>query len=725
MKRLLWIFLLLAACTGTQEPKTEADRWQARAERVTIMRDDYGVPHIYGPTDADAVFGMLYAQCEDDFNRVEMNFINAMGRLAEVEGEGEIFRDLRMNLYIDPEEIKALYAESPEYLKELMQGWADGINYYLHTHPEVQPKLLSRVEPWMALTFSEGSIGGDIEPGISTRALEAFYTTQSKNLALAEAKIPAWEEEPRGSNGISIAPQLTENGHALFLINPHTSFFFRSELHVVSDEGLNAYGATTWGQLFVYQGFNDKLGWMHTSTYADVLDEYAETIVEREGQLYYLHGKEEKPLRTKQITVPYRDSTGTMAQRTFTAYYTHHGPVVRAEGDKWITMALMHRPVDALRQSFDRTKAQNYAEFMDVMRIRTNSSNNTVYADAEGNIAYFHGNYLMKRDDSFDWSEPVDGSNPATDYQGMHTLEEMLIIKNPENGWLQNCNSTPFTAAGEFSPEPSNYPHYMAPDPENYRGIHAVQVLQGQQGWTLDKLRDAAYDPYMPGFAHMLPGLITAYDESATPEYRNAMSEVVEQLRTWDYTWSQESVETSVATFWALEMMRQFYAMDERPAASVYDYIAEGSTHDMRLTALQVAVAVLDMDFGTWQTPWGDINRYQRITGDIQQDFNDDQPSLPVAFASGRWGSLASFGARKYPGTKRMYGTSGNSFVAFVEFGEQVKAMSISTGGGSGDPASPHFDDQALMYTQGQFKPVHYYRQAVEAAAQKTYHPGE
>src|SRR6218665_1791284 len=148
-RRLLAASLLLAAPSLSAQPA----RWAQQAERVTIMRDQWGIAHVYGKTDADAVFGMVYAQAEDDFNRVETNYINAMGRLAEVEGEKEIWRDLRMKMFIDTLDMKKQYAASPVWLKSLMNSFADGLNYYLHTHPSVKPRLITRFEPWMALTF--------------------------------------------------------------------------------------------------------------------------------------------------------------------------------------------------------------------------------------------------------------------------------------------------------------------------------------------------------------------------------------------------------------------------------------------------------------------------------------------------------------------------------------------------------------------------------------------
>ena len=403
--------LTLTPQTSSQFSAEEISRFEQRAANVEILRDRWGIAHIYGETDADTVFGTLYAQAEDDFNRVETNYINSMGRLAEAEGAGQIYRDLRMKLFIDPIEIRAMYEASPDWLQDLMNAFADGLNYYLYTHPEVKPRVIDKFEPWMALTFTEGSIGGDIER-VNIQDLQNFYGGGDQ---FVQISYPS-DNEPRGSNGFSIAPENTSNGNTLFLINPHTSFFFRSELHMISEEGLNAYGAVTWGQFFIYQGFNENTGWMHTSSRADAIDEYLETIVQRDDGVYYVHGNEEKKLEEKVITVSYKDGD-EMLSRDFTTYRSHHGPIVGGEDDKWVAFSIMEEPIKALSQSYGRTKSNNYEEFAATMELRTNSSNNTVYADSKGNIAYWHGNYIPRRNQSFNWNEPLDGSNPETDYQ--------------------------------------------------------------------------------------------------------------------------------------------------------------------------------------------------------------------------------------------------------------------------------------------------------------------
>lgn len=691
-------------------------RWQERAARVEILRDRWGIAHIYGETDADTVFGTLYAQAEDDFNRVETNYINAMGRLAEAEGAGEIYRDLRMRLFIRQGEMEELYESSPDWLKQLMDAFADGLNYYLYTHPEVTPRVFNRFEPWMALTFTEGSIGGDIER-VNIARLRDFYGP-GDTIAMADDLVV--DMEPRGSNGFSIAPANTANGNALFLINPHTSFFFRSELHMVSEEGLNAYGAVTWGQFFIYQGFNENTGWMHTSSRADAIDEYLETIVERDDGYYYVYGDEERKLQESEIEIDYRDGDD-LNTREFTVYHSHHGPVIREQDGRWVAISLMEEPVRALTQSYLRTKSRNYMEFNASMELLTNSSNNTVYADSDGNIAYYHGNFIPRRDPSFDWNAPLDGSDPATDWQGLHPLDELITVLNPPNGWIQNTNNTPFSAAGEYSPRAEDYPAYMANNPENPRGIHAVRVLENKTDFTLDSLIEAAYDSLLTAFEPLIPSLLAAAEEAPADD----LGEQLALLADWDYRFGVDSVETTLAVYWAQALMDS--VNDEAGAAgiNIYEYMAANASPAQQLDALRDASAELQSDWGSWQVPWGEVNRYQRNNGDIVQQFNDEEASWPVGFASGRWGALASFGSRKYPGTRRMYGTSGNSFVAAVEFGNPLRARAITVGGLQNDPALPHFDDQAEMYANGEFRDVLFYRDDIEANLERSYRPGE
>ena len=717
------ITLVASAQARAAGDASEAARWQREARDVSITRDDWGIAHVHGKTDADAVFGMAYAQAEDDFNRVETNYLNAMGRLAEAEGEPAIWQDLRMKLFIDPVALKAMYAKSPGWLQALMNSWADGLNDYLAEHPDVHPRVIKHFEPWMALSFSEGSIGGDIER-VALNPLEAFYGQNPA--ALARVDPPSSWREPTGSNGIAIAPKLTVDGHALLLINPHTSFFFRSELQMSSDAGLDAYGAVTWGQFFIYQGFNPHIGWMHTSTGADVVDEFAETIVHKDGKRFYRYGSELRPVTSKIITVPYRAKDGSMAERRFTVYATHHGPIVRADDGKWIAIALMNKPVEALEQSWLRTKANDYASYVKVAELKANSSNNTIFADDKGEIAYLHPQFIPRRDNRFDYTKPVDGSDPATDWKGLLPLDAAPHLLNPPNGWIFNTNDWPYSAAGPYSPKQADYPRYMDSFGENPRGIHATALLTGQRDFTLASLIGTAFDSYLPAFARQIPILVADYDAlPASDPLKPKLASQIALLRHWDYRWGITSIPTSLAVFWGDTLWDSVSKADTAEGLSIYDYMAEKAGPAARLQALVEASDRLEKDFGSWGTPWGEVNRFQRLTGDIEQPFNDAKPSIPVPFVSSRWGSLASFGAHRWPGTKRYYGTSGNSFVAVVEFGPKVHARAISAGGESGHLNSPHFNDEAERYSTGNLRTVYFWPEELRGHIERVYHPGE
>ncbi len=701
--------------------KAEAG-WERQARNVSIVRDDWGIAHIKGKTDADAVFGMIYAQAEDDFNRVETNYLNAMGRLAEAEGETAVWRDLRMKIFIQPDELKKKFGGSPAWLQKLMTAWADGLNFYLAKHPEVKPRVITRFEPWMALSFTEGSIGGDIET-INLARLQSFYGSPQTMAALADLEESEFLKEPSGSNGIAIAPKNTTDGSALLLINPHTSFFFRSELQVTSGEGLNAYGAATWGQFFIYQGFNERLGWMHTSSAVDAIDEWRETVLKKGDKYFYKFGTEQRPVLTSVVKVPYKTAQG-MATRSFTVYRTHHGPIIRkddASGD-WISIGLMNEPVKALTQSFTRTKAKNYKEFRQVMELHANSSNNTIYADADGNIAYFHANFIPRRSLKFDWTKPVDGSDPESDWKGLLTFEESPNLLNPASGWVYNSNNSPWSAAGLSSLKQSDFPKYVDNGIESARGLHAIRVLENRKDFTLDKLREAAYDSYLPWFEKTLPLLIQAWDELPPNDpLKTKLKDQIGIQRQWNLRWSTNSVATSLAVFWGTEILR---AMGPSPGIPSQDYVAAKATPAQMLESLTRASDRLTADFGDWRTAWGEINRFQRLTGDIVQPFNDAVPSIPVGFTSGNWGSLASFGAAPIRNTKKWYGTSGNSFVAVVEFGKKIRAKAVTAGGESGNPKFPHFNDQASRYAKGDLREVYFYPSQLQGHIERKYIPG-
>jgi len=726
MKKVILLLFLPFSIFAQKFSSAEINRFKQQAQRVNIIRDNWGIPHIYGKSDADAVFGLLYAQCEDDFKRVEMNYIEKLGRISELKGESELYNDLQIRLLIDTTEAKADYQKAAPWLKKLLNAYADGINYYLHTHRTVKPAMLTRFQPWYPLLWTDGSIGAISTADLSIADLKNFY---SGNLVSAVA-VPKLSDHQTGSNGFAFSPKITASGNAILYINPHVTFYFRPEVQVVSEEGLNAYGAVTWGQMFVYQGFNPYCGWMHTSSNVDVADVYAEKIIKKGEKYFYEYEGVLKPVSEKKITISYQ-SGNELKQKTFTTYFTHHGPIMAKRDDKWLSLKSYNRSIISLIQSWKRTKAKGFEEYKQVMALNANTSNNTVFADNKGNIAYWHGNYIPKRDNQYNWAKPVDGSIAATEWKGLHAVDETVHLYNPVNGWLQNCNSTPFSVAGLNSPKRENYPSYMAPDGENFRGVNAVRVLDREKKYTIDKVIEAGYDTYLSAFEILIPALIKTFEHEVKPNdsLYNQLKAPIEVLKKWDYRSSEHSVATTLAVEWAQKLspviQRLYIDQGETDQVENTKRFAANATVAQLMPPLVTVVNDLTKKFGTWEVAWGEINRFQRLNGDLQAKYNDNEPSVPVGFASALWGSLPSYNSRYYQGTSKRYGVGGNSFICAVEFGKKIKAKSLLAGGESGDPSSKHFNDQLLMYTKGKFKDVLFYKEDVLKNAEKTYHPGE
>jgi len=735
MKKLFFLLLLPASLCSQSFHKQEISRWEKQAKQVTIIRDNWGIPHIYGKTDADAVFGLMYAQCEDDFKRVELNYVEKLGRMAEVKGESELYNDLLIRMIIDTADAVKDYNNAPAWLKKLCNAFADGINYYLYKNPDTKPALLTRFKPWYPLLWTDGSIGAINTADLSATDLKTLYGRSGElgRLATEPALLSqaSREEDPTGSNGFAFSPKITASGNSILYINPHVTFYFRPEVHMVSEEGLNAYGAVTWGQFFIYQGFNEHCGWMHTSSAVDAADTYIEKISKKDNGWVYEYDGTLKPVLQKKISIAAKKETG-LETTSFTALFTHHGPVMAKRDGQWLSVRADNRLMNGLIQCWLRTKAKGLDDFKKTLDLKGNISNNTVYADAQGNIAYWHGNRIPKRVAGYDWSKPVDGSTSATEWKGYHNISEIVQSINPPNGWLQNCNSTPFTVAGNNSPDKKNYPAYMAPDGENFRGVNAVRVLKEENNYDIDKVIKAGYDKRLAAFEVLIPALVKAfesnvmYDDSLYAFFAGPMA----VLKGWDFRCSENSIATTLAIEWGQRILPAIFRtkiIDDEEADQVEKsiYFAQNAKAKDLLNPLLETVKELEKKFGRWQIPWGEINRFQRISSDIENRFDDSKPSFPVGFVSSTWGMLPSYTSRTFPGTKKRYGVNGNSFICAVEFGKKIKAKSLLAGGNSGHENSPHFFDQGEMYSKGIFKDVLFYKEDVLQHVERSYHPGE
>ncbi|MGF7075652.1 penicillin acylase family protein [Mucilaginibacter sp. 3215] len=707
----------------------EIKREKTLAKSVTIIRDNWGVPHIYGKTDAAVVFGLMYAQCEDNFKGIERNYLYQLGKQTEVDGETNLYTDVQLQLIADSADAIKDYKTSAPWFRKLLDAFADGINYYLYKHPEVKPKVFKHFEPWYALMFTDGSVAATETGGIKLSETKDFYSTAPEKLGAVISQ-PAKNiydmvnERETGSNGFAIAPSKSASGHALLYINPHVPFYFRSEVELVSDEGLNAYGAVTWGQFFIYQGFNKHCGWMHTSAYADVADLYAEKVSKKDGKWYYEYDGKLRPVITRELSFKIKNNN-EIEQRSITGYYTHHGPVLGARDGKWLALKANNRSYNALVESWLITKANTLAEYKKAMNMVSNATNSTVYADDKGNIIFWYGNYIPKRNPKYDWSLPVDGSTSATEWEGVHKLSEIITNTNPATGWIQNSNSTPYTASGTSSPDKSKYPVYMAPDGENYRAVTAIRILKDAKNLTLDDLVAKGYDHYLAAFDDLLPSLFKAYD-AAPDSVKQSLAGPIKVLQQWDRNTAIHSVASSLAIEWGTLMMKALPPPQTDQESTFitrrFQTLVKTISPAQQLAWLNDVLQNLQSRFGTWKVEWGEMNRYQRPDDGIT--FDDNKPSIPVGLTGSGFGQLPSFQSRTMNTNKR-YGYSGNSFIAVVEFGTRLRAKSIVNGGSSFDPASKNFTDQEQGIIDGKFKDVLFYKKDVLKHAQRTYHPGD
>ncbi len=740
MKNYCFLFVLLVTSISLSAQKptnAELTRWKQHAKQTTIIRDEWDIPHVYGKTDADAVFGLMYAQCEENFPQIEKNFLEMLGRRAEMEGPAVIYEDLMMQLIQDSAEAVKDFERSPLWFKKLLVAHADGINYYLSKHPEVKPVVLKKFKPWYHLMWTDGSVSPTRSAGITEKHVEAFYGQQlyaspnavsanynkaSSAFAFEQPNYDMEDNTLKGSNGFAIAPKHSATGNAMLYINPHVPFYFRSEMHMVSEEGLNAYGAVTWGQFFIYQGFNENCGWMHTSSYADVADVYEEQVQKINNELFYTYEKENKKVGARKIDIKYLES-GVVKTKSFDTYFTGHGPVVGMQKGKWLSLQENNRSLDALIECWSRTKSKSLADYTKAMELLANNSNNTVYADNAGNIAYWHGNFMPKRNPSFDYTMPVDGTSKATDWNGMHRLNEIVQSINPSNGWLQNCNATPFTVAGDQSPKANNYPAYMAPDGENGRGITAVALLSKIDKINLDELIALGYNRKLSAFDMLLPGFI---QKATTATLAPRTKKAIAYLANWDHFADTNSIATSIAIEWATKWGAEIPPANTEEAATQilvkYNRMDQEVAFETKIKLLEATLDQFEKWYGGWEITWGAINRYQRVAPGA--NFDDNQASLAVNQASSKWGALPSFESRRYQNTTKRYGYTGNSFVAAVEFGKRLKAKTIITGGQSRFAESKNFTNQAFGFVHGQFKTIHYYKEDVLANKKLAYHPG-
>ncbi|MEJ7626246.1 MAG: penicillin acylase family protein [Ferruginibacter sp.] len=708
--------------------KDESKQWEKQAKRITIIRDNWGVPHIYGKTDADAAFGMMYAQCEDNFWQVEETYIRSLGRSAELYGVASLDSDAAVALSESVKKGKETYEKADISIRILCNAAAAGINFYLLKHAEVKKRLLQRYEPWFFLLPSP------VNPathGITQSEIKKF----TRSFDLQPEGDEEWlQKNESGSNAIAIAPSKSESGNSMLLINPHVALFGggqRYEAHLVNKEGLNVSGFAMLGSFYIWSGFTHFAGWSHTNTASDYEDVYLEKFNHPTDPDKYLYENNYLDAIVWTDTLLYL-SENILKKKVYQFRKTHHGPVSAKLDSLWITVRSASSNTAAyISQAWKMCKARDLKQFTSAME-NVQLSTNTMYADRFGNIAYWHGNAIPVRDEKFEWRLPVDGSNKQTDWKGLHPLREIIQVINPFTGWIQNCNSTPFMSAGAASPKKEMHRKYMSYEDQNFRGDEAVRLLSKPGKISLSYFEQLVTSNNIPMMAAWLPRIINAYDNavSKNPDGIKNINAVVDTLRNWNNNYSVNSKATTIAVSWYLNYMNWMRSRKQILHSSYTETLSSLTSlplpDSVALQLLLKTADTLNSKFGTAFIEWGKINRLQRIhTSGSLEKFDDSKFSLPVSAVPGGMGSLFAFNTRTEPGENKMYGISGNSYVGVIDFGKKIKARSIVYFGQNSDPASPHYFDQAPMYAQGNFKEVWFYKNDVEKNAKRRYHPGE
>ena len=722
------------------------ERLEKVAASVTIYRDKWGVPHVYAPTDAAAIFGFMYAQAEDNFWQIEDSYIQSIGRAAEVDGQKMLDSDLINRALRIVDLSKSEYASLSPAMKEMCDAATDGLNYYLAKNPQVKPRLINHFEPWHPLAFGrfaqyqlfiykravrdneiraavkELGAAGSTSLDLSPERGSPFETDQANGSEPISEDI--WNAGVVGSNTWAVTPSRSRSGRAMLFINPHQPFFGPGqwiEGHVHSASGWNVSGATFPGSPIIGLGHNENLGWSHTVNIPDIFDLWEEKFDDPQNPLNYRYGNGYRTATDWNDSLVVRTDKGPVS-RNFTFRRTHHGPIVAVRDGKPVAIRMAGLEEGGLiEQRYMMGKARNLTEFRQAMARLAVPMFNTMYADREGNVWYLYNGTIPKRDQRFDWSKPVDGSDPATEWKGYHPVNELPQILNPSSGYAQNCNATPLLAAGDQTntggnPDPARFPHYMIGEEDNSRSRISRRILAGTPKFSFEEWSAAAYDTRCIEAERLIPTLVADLEKARTSDAPRATrtADAVALLKSWDGVSRVDSVAMTVFSLWAytrtLPQARQLTRNLPVPDIAILEYVLND----------------LEKNWGTWQVKWGEITRLQRVhsSGSLEP-FSDERPSLAVAGGPGEFvGMVFNFYAPAARGQKRRYGTAGHSYVSVVEFGSKVRALSVLQFGQSHDPQSKHYFDQAALYANGQFKPAWFTLDEIKANLDRSYHPG-
>ncbi len=694
------------------------------AKQVKIYRDEWGRAHVDGVDDAAVTFGFAYAQAEDYFWQVEDVYILALGRYAEAHGPRGVNSDLLNRAFEITRRSQADFGRLEPKLQRMAAAFVAGLNHYLATHPEVKPRVIEKFEPWhmlamarhvtLEMTFRHSSLCNTHLP----RALP--------NIAQA-----------LGSNAWALGPSRTASGHAMLLVNPHQPWFGFGQLyeaHLRSGEGWNFTGASFYGSPLPMMGHNEHLGWAFTVNEPDVADVWRVTFDDTMNPLNFRFGDGYREATEWSERVKVR-TVGGVEDRNYSFRKTHHGPIVAIdEENKQLRYAVRIAKlydILLLRQIVELVRARNVDEFKAGMGLLNYPIMNAVYADKHGDIFYLYNGIVPRRDPQFDWSKPVDGADPRTDWNGYHTLAELPQMTNPKCGYLQSCNSTPFTTSDDSNPDPKNYPSYMLldRDDDKRRAKMSRRLLGDMHKATFEQLQQAAFDTTVYWAIDELPRYAERFKQLQRdePQLAERVKPYLDHLLAWDGRISAESTAATLCEAWYEEL----YGLDY-PGEKMHEQYASDPTEQFR--ALLAAAKDLSFMHGDWRVPYGWIHRIQRhhdVSELLRVPFTDHSSSLPSLGGHGPMGVIftqyytPSIYIPLVRTSRKRYGVLGLTYLAVYEFGPKVRGASVMQFGSSANRDSPHYFDQAELVSQRRLKPDYFEWEDVLSHARSVYHPGE
>ncbi|MCS6933983.1 MAG: penicillin acylase family protein [Chitinophagales bacterium] len=664
---------------------------QINPAHITIVRDSFGVPHIYGKTDAEAAYGLAYAHCEDDFLNIQYNLLAAKGMLARAIGKEGLLFDFAIKFFGIDTLVENRYelAISPDFRK-VLEGYIQGVNDYAARHPE--EVVLREALPFSALELIKGS----------TLTLTLFAGGGMALQAIRENVIElVHQPNETGSNALAVAPSKTDDGKAWLLVNSHQPIEGRYawyEAHIRSDEGWDVIGGLFPGGATIFLGTNRHLGWAHTTNYHTFGDIYK---LRRKGRRYLYDG-EWKNFTVKKVKLHVKIA-GIIVGITRKIFYSVHGPVFKNKRAWYALRFPGAMDIRSMEQWYRMNKARSFQEFEQALRMEALPLFNIVYADVEGNIFYQSGCQVPLRDTTLNWNQPVDGTSPAYLWNKLVPYQQKPALYNPACGYLYSCNQTQYFVSGKGCEWKGYWPGIQL---FNYnRGEvfgEQLAAISGKISWQ-DVLRikfDKSYaknGSYARNFSALF-----RLDEKKYPD----IADVIRKLKQWNLRGDVNNREAPVAMILHEHLRKAWkvpfaFLMIKRQPLTESDLVPH----------LRATKRFMLDKYGTTDVALGDIQRMIR-----------GNKSYP---ASGLREVPRAADPKLYDKTHGIWRiTGGDGYMQLNKYSAAgVEVFSVSPYGASNRPESPHYNDQMELFAQEKFKRMTFDWNEILKKAERVYNP--